>query len=88
MSEVKRKYHALQSAVHKARNNGKLLVVRQLMKQLRVLRYNSIHSEVKGPMIGHCGQWQAIVDDKAMCCCVCGSVLLALSAKYSLQQLN
>ena len=39
-------------------------------------RLSCIHPEVSGPMIGHCGQWQAVT--LPMHCGVCHMVLLAL----------
>lgn len=46
-------------------------ILDELLNQL-----TSVHPEIAGPAIGHCGQWQA-VQGTPMACGVCHAVLLA-----------
>ena len=52
-------------------------------REQRVSNNTGVHPEVSGPMIGHCGLWQVVVEQ--MTCAICGRPLLTLNSTISIQ---
>ena len=75
--------HRLQAMRNHAKLDNKVGVVEQLNKQLASFNYTGVHPEISGPMIGHCGLWQVVVEQ--MTCAICNRPLLTLNSPISIQ---